>query len=160
MKRIVIVLALALVAGCVNAPVGIDPGDPAPNFEVTDTDFNKVRLSDFEQKPVLLFFFSVSCGTCQGETRNVLVPLEQDVGDAVGFVSLTIGYDETRDDLVSFKQDTGAQWPHAWDVDYVAQDYGVYAPSTVVVLDKEHRMVYRAVDPDRATIEGHLGVVA
>lgn len=158
MRTILSLLALALLGGCLNAPIGADPGDRAPSFEITDTEFHKVRLSDYTDKPVVLFFFSVACRTCAGETTRELVPLEEDLGDAVGFVSVNIGLDESRPDILAFKNETGADWPHAWDADYVAQRYGVYAPSTVVVIDRDHRLVDKELDPDRAWIESKLGL--
>ncbi len=34
----------------------ITPGDPAPDFELEDVQGNKVRLSEFRGKPVVLAF--------------------------------------------------------------------------------------------------------
>ncbi len=35
----------------------LKPGDPAPDFEVNDQNGNKVRLSDFRGKKVVLYFY-------------------------------------------------------------------------------------------------------
>ena len=34
----------------------ITPGDPAPDFETEDVDGNRIRLSQFRGRPVLLAF--------------------------------------------------------------------------------------------------------
>ncbi len=39
---------------------GIGPGCPVPDFELEDTDGNRIRLGDLRGKPVLLRFGSIS----------------------------------------------------------------------------------------------------
>jgi len=34
----------------------ITPGEPAPDFELNDVQGNRVRLSEFRGKPVVLYF--------------------------------------------------------------------------------------------------------
>ena len=57
-------IALALAAilgglglgGCAAGDDGLAVGDPAPAFELPSTSGARVALSDFEGRPVLLFF--------------------------------------------------------------------------------------------------------
>ena len=146
-------LVFLLGAGCLSPPLGVQEGDAAPDFSVTNTEFETVRLSDFADRPVVLYFFSLSCGTCYSKTRDVLVPLERDVGDEVAFLSLSVGFEETRSDLLRFKNQTGASWVFAWDDGQVAPTYGVVQPSTVIVLDRDHQVLVKKAEPERSDIE-------
>jgi hypothetical protein len=57
-------IALALAAilgglvlgGCASGDDGLAVGDPAPAFDLPSTSGARVALSDFEGRPVLLFF--------------------------------------------------------------------------------------------------------
>jgi cytochrome oxidase Cu insertion factor (SCO1/SenC/PrrC family) len=45
-----------LIGACAPAEDGLSVGDRAPAFELTSTAGDRVALSDFEGRPVLLFF--------------------------------------------------------------------------------------------------------
>ena len=45
---------------------GLPPGCPAPDFELPDTDGNRLQLSDLRGKPVLLHFVSYTCPVTRG----------------------------------------------------------------------------------------------
>ena len=63
MKKIPILMVFLLVAAVLLAACGgssatdeIAVVNPAPNFELTDSDGNKVTLAEYKGQPVLLFF--------------------------------------------------------------------------------------------------------
>jgi peroxiredoxin len=153
----VLALAVVLLAGC--AVPGSDlTGDPAPGFQVYDTESRPVNLSAMAGEPVVLFFMSVTCGTCSIEQKHELVPLEKELGDDVNFITLTIGEGEGNNHLRDFKQRTGADWPHCIDSQYVHRDYDIYLPSYVVVLDEDHKIVLKDKDPPKDKIRSALGL--
>ncbi len=47
------------------APSGLEPGTPAPAFALPDLAGRERRLEEFRGKPLLLAFFSTTCGYCQ-----------------------------------------------------------------------------------------------
>jgi peroxiredoxin Q/BCP len=50
----------------------LKPGDKAPNFEISDQDNNRLRLSDFKGKKVVLFFYPKDdTPTCTVESCNL-----------------------------------------------------------------------------------------
>lgn len=149
---------LVLFAGCFTPPGSPTVGDPAPAFAVWDTEGKEVKLAQMEGKPVVLFFMSVTCGTCSIEQKNELVPLERELSDKVSFVTMTIGPGEGDNHMRQFKERTGADWPHCIDSDSVGQRMGITQPSYVVALDSEHRVVLRTLDPPAEKIRSALGL--
>jgi peroxiredoxin Q/BCP len=63
--------------------MALEPGDKAPAINLLDQDGNKVKLSDFKGKPVLVYFYpradTPGCTTQSCGLRDV----KGDVGDAV-----------------------------------------------------------------------------
>jgi thiol-disulfide isomerase/thioredoxin len=68
-------------------------GDAAPNFTSYDLQGNKVGLSDFGSRPVLLTFWATWCTVCKDELP-ALQGLEQRYS-AGGFKVLAVNYRET-----------------------------------------------------------------
>src|ERR1044071_1627381 len=44
--------------------LGLQPGEMAPNFEVSTSDGRRVKLSDFRGRPVLINFWARWCTRC------------------------------------------------------------------------------------------------
>lgn len=145
-------LAVLLVAGCTGGTSG-----GAPDFTVHDTEGNTVALSDLEGKPVVIMFgAAVGCEACKAYSKNVLQPLAQDTNGSVQLLMLSIASGETDQDLRQLKAETGATWPFARDTDRVAQRYGVYTLTTIVVLDAEHTIALKEVEPSASKVRDRL----
>jgi thiol-disulfide isomerase/thioredoxin len=71
-------------------------GEAAPNFRSVDLQGNKVGLSDFGSRPVLLTFWATWCTVCKDELPT-LQSLEQRYS-ATGFKVLAVNYRETSTD--------------------------------------------------------------
>ena len=57
-------LAVASQTGGYHASV-IEPGQPAPDFELPDQDAKPVRLSDLRGHPVVVYFYPKADTRCQ-----------------------------------------------------------------------------------------------
>lgn len=68
---------------------GIYPGYSAPDFELKDTDGRSIRLSEFEGKPMLIRFVSLSCPVTEGVT-GPLKELYRYWGERVTFLDVFI----------------------------------------------------------------------
>jgi len=71
-------------------------GGAAPNFKSVDLQGNKVGLSDFASRPVLLTFWATWCTVCKDELP-ALQSLEERYS-AIGFKVLAVNYRETSND--------------------------------------------------------------
>jgi thiol-disulfide isomerase/thioredoxin len=89
--------------------VGTQRGDIAPDFEISDLDGFRHRLSDFRGKVVLLNFWATWCVSCRFETPE-LYRFQQDHIDQV--VVLSVNHGETagqaRSYLANFALDDGS----------------------------------------------------
>lgn len=110
---------------------------PAPQFEITDMDGNKITLEDYAGRTVFLNFWQTTCPPCIRE-----LPAFADFADSQGddgAAILAINFDETTDDVQSFFVDNDIPFvPVALDPDStVRRSYGVEMIPTTFVVDKE-----------------------
>lgn len=147
----VTVATMALAAlGCRSAPaenapaVALKPGEkrnPAPDFELTDANGRKVKLSDYKGKVVLLNFWATWCGPCKLEIPW-FVDFEKRYKDQ-GFAVLGVSMDEDGWESVKpYIQDKQVNYRIMVATEEVAQKYGgVEALPTTFLIDREGRIV-------------------
>lgn len=118
---------------------------PAPDFAVTDTDGNGVRLSDFKGRPVVINFWASWCPPCIAELPY-FEKMYKKYGEDVKFmmVNLTDGQRETVDVVNTFIEDTAYTFPVYYDSDsYAANAYRTYSIPVTVFIDKEGNLIRR-----------------
>lgn len=88
---------------------GIKAGVDAPDFTLTGIDGQKITLSDFRGKYVLLDFWGSWCGPCR-EANKFMVPLYEKYKDRENFVMISLALD--RDDAAWRKavKEDGLTW--------------------------------------------------
>ena len=137
--------------------VGDVKGVPAPDFTLVSLDGNKVKLSDYRGKAVLLNFWATWCSPCKVE-MPWFADLQKQYGPD-GLAVLGIAMDDSKPDAIAkFASEMGVNYPVLLGTDKVSDDYGdvQYLPTTFyigrngVVLDK---MVGLG---DRAEIEDNV----
>ncbi len=130
--------------------VGLESGDLAPNFEISQPDGTRVRLSDLRGRPVLVSFFALWCGSCLAE-----MPIIKDIHSERGlanFTVLAINTGESRRRALEFIDFIDA--PFVWGLDFdltVSDAYGVHGLPSSVFIDGAG--VVRAVYAGQATRE-------
>jgi thiol-disulfide isomerase/thioredoxin len=80
--------------------VGLEEGKLAPDFEITTTDGQRVRLSDFRGRAVVVNFHALWCGSCLVELPELKAIQEARGLDA--FAVLAVNTGETKERALEF----------------------------------------------------------
>jgi peroxiredoxin len=119
---------------------------PAPDFELQDMDEDKIKLSDYKGKVVLLNFWATWCPPCIREMPS-MERLHQQV-DAEGFKVIAVNQMEDIDQVFAFtgQLEVDPTFEILFDTtSSVSRDYAVRGLPTTYLIDKEGRVRYRAV---------------
>src|SRR5262249_20995477 len=90
-------------------------GSAAKDFEIPDLNGKPRKLSDFRGKPVLLHFWSTTCGPCLAEFPELEKELKAWKTSQVDFVVLGISLDDDLKTLKKFLSKYDFQWVAACD---------------------------------------------
>jgi thiol-disulfide isomerase/thioredoxin len=148
---VIVPLALLLavgLSGCLQTG-GEGPlrGQTAPAFTLTSIDNETVGTNASAGRVMLIDFMGARCPACHTAMR-ALIPLQEEFGDRVDFVSIDMGArfaglggrneQELRDEFLS-RYDPEPAWPFAMDTNQeaVAERYEVIAIPSTVVIDAE-----------------------
>ncbi|MCT1764909.1 redoxin family protein [Brevibacterium casei] len=133
-----------------------DVGSPAA---VTSIDGRQVSLPA-AGKPTAVFFFSVGCGECVGGVRSLgeAAASAEANGTGAGFLAVDMDPRETKETIEGFMKYVEAERvPAAIDQGAtLSQRFDVAALSTLIIVDSDGRVTFRATDPDAETIIGEL----
>ncbi|MBQ6795873.1 MAG: TlpA family protein disulfide reductase [Clostridia bacterium] len=117
----------------------------APDFEVTDKDGNRVKLSDFEGKPVVLNFWATWCHYCKVEMPDFNKAYENYPEVQFVMVNATDGVQETMEKARAYIEKEKFSFDVFYDteMDAVGTYYITSFPSTFFI-DKDGNLVARA----------------
>jgi peroxiredoxin len=89
------------------------PGAFAPDFEATTLTGERVRLSDFRGKAVVLNFWGTTCVSCVAEIPNLERVWKEQAPQGLVVLGVNVGDDRRRAE--SFLQRLGATYPSVLD---------------------------------------------
>ena len=136
-------VAVAVVASGSAGSAGTAPAPAAPAFSlpVLGHSGQKVALSDYAGRPLIVNFFASWCEPCQQETPLLARFYRTEHGKVA-----IVGLDENDvlDSAMSFTRKEGVGYPVGFDPEVVAASaYGVAGLPQTFFLDARHRIVDR-----------------
>ncbi|AZR73262.1 hypothetical protein BBF96_07610 [Anoxybacter fermentans] len=120
---------------------GIYPGFYAPDFTLKNLKNEKVSLSDFQGKYVLLNFWAIWCPPCRAEMPDLDRFYRENQEE---FVILGIELGSNEESVREFVQKGGYQYPIVLDTDkYIGGNiYRVSAVPTTYIINREGRILH------------------
>ncbi len=119
---------------------------PAPDFTLRDMDGKSHSLSDYRGKVVMLNFWATWCPPCRHEMPS-MESIFQEMGKQ-GFVVLAVNQFEDSDHVFAYMGQLSVfpTFPILFDhKGKVSQMYGIKGLPTTLLIDKQGRVIYRAV---------------
>lgn len=120
-----------------------DTFSPAIDFEFTDREGERYKLSEYYGKPIILNFWATWCGPCKMELPYFNAAFAN-YGDQIQFLMLDLvdGSYDTVDSTIAFVEKNGYSFPLFFDSDMAgAEAYGVSAIPMTVVINAEGKLV-------------------
>ena len=117
----------------------------APDFSMLDTEGNKVNLSDFIGKPIVLNFWASWCYYCKEEMPHFEEAYKEYEDVQFLMVNLTDGVRETVDIGKEYISSSGYTFPVYFDTENSSLPlYGTYSLPMTFFIDKDGNLVVYA----------------
>jgi len=129
----------------VQASVGIERGQLAPDFVVTTIGGNQVRLSQFreEQRPVLLYFWATWCPFCRRDF-SIVKNVYPKYADKVTFLAVDLDTSETASYIQQYKDAMGLEGiDFATGNGRVLSDYQITHTTTKYAVGRNGAILYK-----------------
>lgn len=153
----VIIIGILLSGCCINIPLkgliskSTDTSasetakkEIANNFTLLDLDKNKVSLSDFKDKVVVLNFWATWCPPCRAEIPDFVEVYNIYKTKSVQFLGIS---DDDINALIKFVQENNINYPTLIDgsIDRIMQSWGIEAIPTTFILNGNGEVLFRNV---------------
>ena len=121
----------------------MNDGESAPDFELSALDGSKVKLSDFNDKVVVLFFFGNNCPSCKAVAPNVEEKLNTDYAGRTDYAILGLDqWDGNNNSVQAFKDNTTVTFPLLLKASAVAKTFDT-TYDRFVVVDQNGKIVHK-----------------
>lgn len=121
-------------------------GNVAPDFTVTDYDGNKVRLSDFKGKPVVLNFWATWCYYCKVEMPDFNEAYKKYPDVQFLMVNATGTNGETVETAKAYVEQEKYEFPVFFDKEYDAlRTYGISSFPMTIFIDEDGNIVSQRI---------------
>jgi peroxiredoxin len=146
---LIAVTSLLIACTAVPALALLPNGQSAPNFQFTDLSGNVHTLSEYRGKVVVIQFFGASCGPCQTDAKDNLVPMYNTYykNDAkVQFLGVAVDGSNAAA-IQQFVQLTGVPWPVGSGASSVGSAYQVAETPTLYVINPAGNVALTMLSP-------------
>jgi peroxiredoxin len=116
----------------------------AQDFTLLDLDNNKVSLSDFKGKVVVINFWATWCPPCRAELPDFVEVSNSYKGSNVQFIGIS---DDDVSALKKFADDYGIEYPTLLDgsLDRIMPEWGISAIPTTFILNGNGEIMFTNV---------------
>lgn len=126
---------------------GLDIGNVAPDFKLTDPLKGTITKLNFSGKPLFIFFTTTWCTPCQIGAQNLAKFDDEHGGNAFNVLIVFIDEKETDNQFIDWKKQFGREdWYVAKGIT-MAKDYHVQFLDTKYVFDKDGIIKWIDVKP-------------
>jgi thiol-disulfide isomerase/thioredoxin len=134
-----------------NQTVGPKPGLLAPDLELSRLDGQKLRLSSYRGKVVLLDFWATWCVPCREETPH-FVELQQQYGNA-GLQIIGVSMDDTAEPVAPFYREFRMNYPVVMGNAKAGGEYGgVLGLPIAFLIDRNGRIKAKHIGATKADV--------
>jgi peroxiredoxin len=134
----------------------LKPGTTAPAFSLDNRFKNKISLSDFKGKPVVLSFWTTYCQGCLNE-MDLIKPLYDKYKGKVEFVSISADADFNKMVMfINLKKEFVWIFLHVGDQSEVLSNYDVRSYPLFVLIDKEGKIYQYPADMPGSGLEAAI----
>lgn len=117
--------------------------DDAPDFSITTFDNNELKLSDYKDEVLVIFFFGNSCPPCIGVGPDIQKRLFENLNDKNGYNIIGMDqWDGNASSVESFATTTGISFPLGIKASGIAKDFGT-TYDRLVVINKDGKIAYK-----------------
>ncbi len=110
------------------------------DFTLENLDGEKITLTDYKGKIIVLDFMQVNCPACKEEISE-LKKAKQQFGDEIVILSIVAN---SKQKIIDFKQEQGANWQFLVDDDaeVITKNVEKYIPK-IMIFNKEGELVFQ-----------------
>jgi cytochrome c biogenesis protein CcmG/thiol:disulfide interchange protein DsbE len=140
----VLILALLIYGLAGRASARLQPGDPAPEFELAALDGGTLSLAQAAGKVLVVNFFASWCDPCRSEAPALEQVWREYEPQGVQFYG--IAYKDAAPKAQAFLEQFKLNYPSGSDPrSTIARSYGVTGVPETFVIDKQGRLVHQFV---------------
>lgn len=144
-----VLISMMLLAGCYAAdnPAAPNPSasKQAPNFSLPDMKGKTVRLSDYNNKVVILNFFATWCPPCREEIPDFIEMVNTRDSEKFAIIGVSVEKGDTQT-VKRFVEGQRINYPVLMDDGIASEAYGpIYSIPTTFIIDKNQNIVQKII---------------
>lgn len=118
----------------------MQPGTVVPDFELTDMEGRKIKLSDYKGHPFILKLATTWCPSCKQQSAEFIKAKDFLIENKIPIIEVFV--DDSEGEVRKYIQKYPLAGPHATILDdgTVYKAYNVYLIPRVLVVDKDFKV--------------------